>query len=68
MDVPSHLLASGLWRPEARWPDKVIFAAAKIGALRAKAASRLGPAGQGWERLMCRVGVVLGEVYKSFVI
>ena len=30
-----RLPASGLLRPEARWPDKVIFAAAKIGALRA---------------------------------
>ena len=35
LDLCSRLPASGLWRPEARWPDKVIFAAAKIGALRA---------------------------------
>ena len=34
-------------RPEARWPDKVLFSAEKSGALRARAASRLWPAGQG---------------------
>ena len=47
----SRLLASGLSRPEARWPDKVLFSAEKSGALRAKAASRLMACGPGWECL-----------------
>ena len=38
----SRLLASGLLRPEARWPDKVLFSAEKSGALRAMAC---GPGG-----------------------
>ena len=46
LDLCSRLPASGLLRPEARWPDKVLFSAEKSGALRAKAASRLWPAGQ----------------------
>ena len=32
-----RLPASGLSRPEARWPDKVLFSAEKSRALRAKA-------------------------------
>ena len=35
MDLCSRLPASGLLRPEARWPDKVLFSAEKSGALRA---------------------------------
>ena len=42
LDLCCRLPASGLSRPEARWPDKVIFAAAKIGA-----ASRLMACGPG---------------------
>ena len=38
-----RLPASGLLRPEARWPDKVLFSAEKSGA-----ASRLWPAGRVW--------------------
>ena len=36
LDLCSRLPVSGLSRPEARWPDKVIFAAAKIEPLRGK--------------------------------
>ena len=46
LDLCCRLPASGLSRPEARWPDKVLFSAEKSGALRAKAASRLWPAGR----------------------
>ena len=46
LDLCSRLPASGLLRPEARWPDKVLFSAEKSGALRARAASRLWPAGR----------------------
>ena len=42
LDLCSRLPASGLSRPEARWPDKVLFSAEKSGA-----ASRLWHAGQG---------------------
>ena len=35
LDLCCRLPASGLWRPEARWPDKVLFSAEKSGALRA---------------------------------
>ena len=42
-----RLLASGLLRPEARWPDKVLFSAEKSGALRANAASRQMACGPG---------------------
>ena len=37
LDLCCRLPASGLSRPEARWPDKVLFSAEKSGALRAKA-------------------------------
>ena len=37
LDLCSRLRASGLLRPEARWPDKVLFSAEKSGALRAMA-------------------------------
>ena len=43
LDLCSRLPASGLSRPEARWPDKVLFSAEKSGA-----ASRQWPAGRGW--------------------
>ena len=66
----SRLPASGLSRPEARWPDKVLFSAEKSGALRAKAcglgwngfgasgraASRQWPAGQGVGALLWGYG------------
>ena len=42
LDLCSRLPASGLSRPEARWPDKVLFSAEKSGALRAMAC------GPGW--------------------
>ena len=42
LDLCSRLPASGLSRPEARWPDKVLFSAEKSGALRASAAGRRG--------------------------
>jgi hypothetical protein len=45
LDLCCRLPASGLWRPEARWPDKVLFSAEKSRALRAKAASRRMPHG-----------------------
>ena len=48
-----RLPASGLLRPEARWPDKVLFSAEKSGALRAKAASRLMACGPGGGGLWC---------------
>ena len=35
LDLCCRLPASGLLRPEARWPDKVLFSAEKSGALRA---------------------------------
>ena len=35
LDLCCRLPASGLSRPEARWPDKVLFSAEKSGALRA---------------------------------
>ena len=47
LELCCRLPASGLSRPEARWPDKVLFSAEKSGALRANAASRQWPAGQG---------------------
>ena len=52
-----RLPASGLLRPEARWPDKVLFSAEKSGALRANAASRLRPAGRGWNGFDASGGV-----------
>ena len=51
LELCCRLPASGLLRPEARWPDKVLFSAEKSGALRANAASRLRPAGRGWNGL-----------------
>ena len=47
LDLCSRLPASGLSRPEARWPDKVLFSAEKSGALRAKAALWLMACGPG---------------------
>ena len=57
----SRLPASGLSRPEARWPDKVLFSAEKSGALRAsglRAGVEMGwgVSGEGlWVSLLCRV-------------
>ena len=51
LDMCSRLPASGLLRPEARWPDKVLFSAEKSGA----AARQAPPGGVGMvlERLWC---------------
>ena len=43
----SRLPASGLLRPEARWPDKVLFSAEKSEPF------GLRPAGRGWGRFWC---------------
>ena len=48
LDLCCRLPASGLSRPEARWPDKVLFSAEKSGALRANAASRQVACGPAW--------------------
>ena len=56
----SRLPASGLLRPEARWPDKVLFSAEKSGALRAKAASRLWPAGRRFGTSLVPLAEALG--------
>ena len=53
LELCCRLPASGLLRPEARWPDKVLFSAEKSGALRANAASRLMACRPELERLWC---------------
>ena len=45
LDLCCRLPASGLSRPEARWPDKVLFSAEKSGALRAGVGSGFGASG-----------------------
>ena len=56
----SRLPASGLSRPEARWPDKVLFSAEKSGALRASGLrARL-------ERLWCLRRRPAGYLFHSF--
>ena len=59
-----RLPASGLLRPEARWPDKVLFSAEKSGA-----ASRLWPAGRGgWWLWRCSLGYDWGWVVHCLLV
>ena len=48
----SRLPASGLLRPEARWPDKVLFSAEKSGALRASGLRAGGGNGLGTAKVI----------------
>ena len=54
LDLCCRLPASGLLRPEARWPDKVLFSAEKSGA-----ASRLMACGPGWNGFGASGGAAL---------